>query len=65
MLVFGQPVLSKVIAIAKAQNVTSISELIAARCTAKPVARCTGDAGVAARGAACLALQLKAVGKKL
>lgn len=62
LLVFGQPVLARVIAIAKAQNVSSISEFIAAR-YGKSQAVATLVALAALVGVLpYIALQLKAVG---
>ncbi|MET4737948.1 Na+/proline symporter [Bradyrhizobium japonicum] len=63
VLLFGQPLLSKVIAIAKAQNVTSISDFIAAR-----YGKSQGLAAFVTLASLLgvlpyIALQLKAVGK--
>lgn len=63
VLLFGQPLLSKVIAIAKAQNVTSISDFIAARYGKSQVLAAFVTLASLLGVLPYIALQLKAVGK--
>ena len=63
VLLFGQPLLSKVIAIAKAQNVTSIADFIAARYGKSQVLAAFVTLASLLGVLPYIALQLKAVGK--
>ncbi|WP_375142232.1 NahK/ErcS family hybrid sensor histidine kinase/response regulator [Bradyrhizobium sp. CCGB12] len=63
VLLFGQPLLSKVIAIAKAQNVTSISDFIAARYGKSQALAAFVTLASLLGVLPYIALQLKAVGK--
>ncbi|MEY9132555.1 Na+/proline symporter/signal transduction histidine kinase/ActR/RegA family two-component response regulator [Bradyrhizobium diazoefficiens] len=63
VLLFGQTLLSKVIAIAKAQNVTSVSEFIAARYGKSQVLAAFVTLASLLGVLPYIALQLKAVGK--
>ena len=63
MLLFGQPLLSKVIAIAKAQNVTSIADFIAARYGKSQALAAFVTLASLLGVLPYIALQLKAVGK--
>lgn len=62
LLVFGQPLLAKVIAVAKTQNVSSISEFIAARYGKSQAVATLVALGALVGVLPYIALQLKAVG---